>query len=307
MTPSPPLPADNPLLAIALRVGAVACFAVMGASVKLAYDADVSAPETLFYRFVFGTPPLLAWIAWSGEFQAWRTRRPLAHLARSSLGLTTMALNFVTLFYLPLAEATAIGFSAPFFAVVLSALLLHERVGPHRWSAVLVGFAGVLIVTRPGASELAPTGLLLGTLGAFGAACVMIALRSIGRTDGTQTTVLLFSLTALIVFGAFMPFYGQAHAPGTWALLVAVGLSGGVAQILFTAALRHAPVSVVVPFDYSQLIWATLLGALLWGDFPPATTWIGAALIVAGGLYTAFRERRRNRALSAEAASQATP
>ena len=289
-------PRTNVTLAILLRLGAVLCFAAMGACVKLAYDAGVSAPETLFYRFVFGFPPLLAWIAWSGSFGAWRTHRPLAHIARSALGLTTMGLNFLALFYLPLAEATTIGFATPFFAVMLSALLLGEKVGPHRWSAVAVGFLGVLIVARPDAGHLSATGATFAIVGAFGAGAVITTLRSIGRTETTQTTVLLFSLAGLLVFGCgFMPVYGQVHAAATWPILVLIGLTGGIAQILFTAALRYAPVSVVVPFDYSQLVWAVLLGGLIWASWPAGSTWVGAGLIVAGGLYTSYRERRLGR------------
>src|SRR5581483_1605828 len=133
----------------ALRMGSASCFGCMGGAIKLGYDAGVSTPELVFYRFAFGLPPLLLWIAAARNFGAWRTRRPLAHVSRALLGLTTMALTFSALSYLPLAEATTIAFAAPLFAVILSALVLKEPVGRHRWSAVAIGFAGVMMVMRP--------------------------------------------------------------------------------------------------------------------------------------------------------------
>jgi drug/metabolite transporter (DMT)-like permease len=288
-------PQQNRLLGIALRIGATTGFAFMAAMIKLGHEAGVSTVELTFYRFAFGLPPLLLWIAWDGNLSAWRTRRPLAHLWRAVAGLTTMVVAFSALRYLPLAESTTIGFAAPLFAVILSALVLGERVGRHRWSAVVIGFVGVLVVMRPDASDLAATGLLLAILAAFGVGVTTITIRQIGRTEGTQTTVLWFSALSMIALGALMPFHARGHSLETWLVLAALGLFGGLAQLLLTASLRYAPVPVVVPFDYTQLLWAVLLGWLIFADAPPATTWIGAAVIVASGLYTLYREHRLGR------------
>lgn len=275
-----------------LRLGAVLCFACMAAGIKLGYAAGASTIELVFYRFAFGLPPLLAWILWSGNLNAWRTARPGAHLLRGVLGLTTMVLAFSALAYLPLAEATTIGFAAPLFAVMLSALILKEPVGRYRWSAVAAGFVGVLVVMQPAGSSLPPLGLALAVASAFGVAAVTITIRQIGRTESTQTTVLWFTTFSMIAVGTLMPFAAQMHDARGWAILLAVGLSGGIAQILLTAALRYAPVSTVAPFDYTQLIWAVLLGWALFDIHPAATTWAGAAVIVASGLYTLYREQR---------------
>jgi drug/metabolite transporter (DMT)-like permease len=295
MASSSPRPRQNPALGIGLRIAAGTCFAFMAAMIKLGFDAGVSTPELVFYRFAFGLPPLLVWIAWGRNFDAWRTERPLAHLVRAALGLTTMALAFSALGYLPLAEATTISFAAPLFAVMLSALVLKEKVGRHRWSAVLLGFLGVLIVTRPEGGQLPPTGLALAVLAALGVGCVTITIRQIGRTESTQTTVLWFTAVSMLIVGTLMPFFGQAHTAATWGILLALGLFGGAGQLLMTASLRTAPVSVIVPFDYTQLIWAVLLGWLLWSNAPPATTWAGAAVIIASGLYTIYREHKLGR------------
>jgi drug/metabolite transporter (DMT)-like permease len=288
-------PDQNRLLGIGLRIGATTCFAFMAALIKLGYQAGVSTPELAFYRFAFGLPPLLVWIAWDRNVGVWRTERPMAHAIRAAIGLATMLLAFSSLAYLPLAESTTIGFAAPLFAVALSALILKEKVGRHRWSAVTLGFLGVLIVMRPGGTHVPAIGLVLAILAALGVGVVTIAIRQIGRTEGTQTTVLWFTLLSMLALSTLLPFYARLHDGGTWAILAGLGLFGGFGQLFLTSSLRFAPVSVVVPFDYTQLLWAVLLGWFIFANQPPATTWAGAAVIIASGLYTVYREHKLGR------------
>jgi drug/metabolite transporter (DMT)-like permease len=288
-------PHPNRLLGILLRIGAASCFGCMGGAIKLGYDAGVSTPELVFYRFGFGLPPLLLWIAASRNADVWRTRRPMAHVWRACLGLTTMAMTFSALYYLPLAEATTIAFAAPLFSVILSALVLKEPVGRHRWSAVAIGFLGVMVVMRPHGEALPPIGLAIAIAGALGVGAVTITLRQIGKTEGTQTIVLWFTCLSLLGSGLLMPFYAHAHGARTWLILFALGSFGGLGQLLMTASLRYAAVPVIVPFDYVQLLWAVTLGWLLFADRPPTSTWAGAAIIVASGLYTIYREHRLGR------------
>lgn len=288
-------PRQNNLAGIGLRLGATVAFGLMAALIKLAHDAGASTAEMVFYRNLFGLPPILGWIMWTGALDAWKTSRPLAHLTRGTLGLTSMALSFGALALLPLAEATTISFVAPLFAVALSALLLKEQVRKHRWTAVGIGFLGVIVVMQPAGSALAPLGLTLALLAAMGVAGVTIAIRQIGKTESTQTTVLWFTSFSLIVSGLFMPVFAQAHGAYAWGLLLALGMCGGVGQLFLTASLRAAPIAVVVPFDYTSLIWAVLLGWLIWDTHPQTTTWIGATIIVGSGLYTIYREHRLGR------------
>ena len=241
MASSSTRPRQNRALGIALRIGATTCFAFMAATIKLGYEAGVSTAELVFYRFAFGLPPLLIWIAASGSWGAWRTSRPLAHAWRAAAGLTTLVLAFSALRHLPLAESTAIGFAAPLFAVILSALVLKEPVGRHRWSAVLVGLLGVLLVTRPEGSGLPAIGLLLAVLAALGVGVTTLTIRQIGRTEGTQTTVLWFSLLSMLAVGTLMPFHAGSHDAGTWAVLVALGTFGGVVQLMLTASRATRP------------------------------------------------------------------
>lgn len=301
--PAPDQPSQNRLLGIGFRLGGATCFAFMAVTIKLAYAQGVATPELLFYRVTFGMPPLLVWMAMSGTLGAWRTQRPPAHLWRAFVGLGSMALAFSALFYLPLAESTTISFVAPLFAVMLSALVLREKVGIHRWSAVAIGFAGVLVVMRPETSHLPAIGLMLALGSAFGVAIVTITIRQLSRSEPTQTIVFWFTFLSMLATGALMPFYGQVHDAWTWAILLALGLFGGLGQILMTGSLRFAPVSTVVPFDYSNLLWAVLLGWLVFASPVPATTWLGAAAIIGSGLYTLYREHRLGR----DKARQALP
>jgi drug/metabolite transporter (DMT)-like permease len=286
---------QNRLLGIGLRIGAATSFGFMAAAIKLGAARGVALPELAFYRFAFGLPPLLIWIALTRNFGAWRTQRPLAHLIRGALGLSTMVCAFAALTYLPLAESATIGFVAPLFSVMLSALILQEPVGRYRWSAVALGFVGVLIVMRPSGSDLPAAGLGFALAAAFGTAAVTITIRQIGRTETTPTIVLWFTLFSMIATGLLLPFYGQLHDGATWAILIGLGLTGGMGQLFLTSALRFAPVAVVVPFDYTQLLWAVLLGWAVWDTHPPASTWAGAAVIVASGLYTLYREHKLGR------------
>jgi drug/metabolite transporter (DMT)-like permease len=296
-------PRQNRLAGIGLRAGAATCFAFMAMLVKLGHEAGVETVELAFYRFAFGLPPLLLWIAASRNFGAWRTNRPLAHLWRGTIGLTTLVLGFSALAFLPLAEATAIGFAAPLFAVMLSALVLREPVGRYRWSAVAIGFVGMLVVMRPDASHLPAAGLLLAALAAFGAGIVTITIRQVGRTESTQTTVLWFTFFSMLATGALMPFFAGAHDGRTWLLLLALGLVGGTSQICLTASLRFASVATVAPFDYVQLLWSVMLGWLVFAQAPLASTWLGAGIIIASGLYTLYREHRLGRDAAREAAA----
>ena len=295
-----PIDAPNrPLAGIAARLGAVVALAVMFALVKLVTARGVGIVETVFYRQLFALPVIGGWIALGPGRAAIRTARPGAHVVRMMLGLTAMALNFWGYSLLPLAEATVIGFTVPVFGTALAALVLREPTGRHRWAAVAVGFAGVLIVVRPGGAEVHPGGALVALAGALMTAAVTIQIRQLGRTEGTATTVLWFTATSLAPLAGLMIWAGHAHDAGTWGLLLAIGLAGGLGQLGLTAALRFAPVSLVLPMDYTSLIWATILGTALFGTWPGTSTWMGAPVIVASGLYIVWRERVRSRAVAA--------
>lgn len=289
------MPNDRILPAIALRLLSVFFLASMGALIKLTETMGASLPEVLFFRQL-GASVLVTGVILAGPGIATvRTARIGAHIRRAVVGLSSMACMFASLMILPLAEATTLQFTVPIFATILGAVLLREPTGWHRWGAVLVGFAGVLIVAQPGSGQFPLVGTALGLTAASLAALVSILLRQIGRTESATTTVFWFSTLSLLPLGIAYAFALQAHPPIVWVILFGMGLLGGMGQIALTSALRLGPVSVVVPMDYSSLIWATLYGYWLFGAVPAAATWIGAPVIVASGLYIVWREHVRRR------------
>jgi drug/metabolite transporter (DMT)-like permease len=174
----------------------------------------------------------------------------------------------------------------------LGAIVLREPTGWHRWGAVVVGFIGVLIVVQPGSGHIPVWGALCGLTSSLFVAYVAIQLRQIGKVDQPVTTVFWFSALSMVPMTAIYPFFAQGHDVTTWAVLLGMGVFGGLGQIAFTAALKYAPVSAVMPMDYSSLLWATLLGWLLFDRLPTPWTWLGAPVIVASGGYIVWRERR---------------
>ena len=288
---------DRILLAVALRLSSVAFFALMNVGIKLAEQSGAALPDILFWRQA-GAGMLVAAVIASGPgFASLATRRIGAHVLRATIGLITMAFTFYTLTVLPLAEATTIGFSMPIFATILGALILKEPTGWRRWAAVAIGFAGVLVVTRPGGGghAIPAVGIATGLSAAVGTATISILLRTIGKTEQPLTTVFWFSTLSLVPLGLIYMFTAQPHPVTVWAILLGVGLFGGAGQIAMTTSLKFGPVSTVVPMDYTSLIWATLLGWWVFDRLPAETTWLGAPIIIASGLYIVWREHVRRR------------
>lgn len=284
---------DRIMLGLGLRLLAILMLSTMGALIKLVETHGAHLIEIMLFRQLFAIPFILAWVAAGAGLASLRTRHFGMHVTRSAVGLTGMVFNFGAVLLLPLAEATTFGFTVPIFATILGALILKESTGWHRWGAVLVGFAGVLIVAQPGGSHIPLGGALVGLTAALFVALVAIQLRQMARTEEPPTTVFWFSTLSLPPLAIGYLFVAAPHGWQTFALLVAIGLVGGAAQLALTASLRFAPVSVVVPMDYSSLIWATLYGYLLFGALPSPWTWVGAPIIIASGLYIVLRERRR--------------
>ncbi len=287
----------RPLYAITLRLLAILAFSINFACVKLATDRGVHLVETAFYRQLFALPVAVLSLILGPGLASIRTAHLGMHASRSVVGLTGMIFNFWAIALLPLAEAMTIGFSVPLFAIILATLFLGERPGLHRWSAVLIGFMGVMVIIDPGGghAEMTSFGVGVAITGAILTATVSLLLRQIGKTEAPTTTVFYFSALSLPPLAVAMLFFGQAHDLTNWLILLTMGVAGGVAQLLMTASLRWGPVSLVLPMDYSALLWSTLFGWLLWNSWPDHSTWIGAAIIAASSLYITWRERIRHR------------
>lgn len=286
---------------ILLRVLAAGSFSLMSGLMKLAAETGVSAPEMVFYRAIFGLPVVLIWVLTGPGIGAITTQRPLMHLWRCALGVTGILCLFQALSLLPLAEATTLGFTAPMFATLLSFLVLREAVGWHRWLAVLVGFVGVMVVMQPGGESLPVAGVAFALVGAGFSAGVTVTLRHLSRTEHVAAIVFWFFIACAVAGAVLLPAFGGSHAPRVFAFLVGAGVCGGVAQLAMTESLRLAPVSAVTPFDYLQIAGAVLFGWLALSVSPSWSALAGAALIVGSGLYTAWREQVRRRAVTAPA------
>ena len=268
-------------------------FAAMNVLIKLCEAHGARLPKILFFR-QFGASALMITLLLTGPgIASVATQRMPAHLLRCGVGLTAMAFTFSGILALPLAESTTIGFTMPIFATILGAVLLREPTGLHRWAAVLIGFGGVLIVAQPGGGHFPLWGAGCALAGAFLTATVSILLRQISRTETPLTTVFWFSTLSLAPLGAIYAFVGQTHPVIVWLMLGGVGLLGGVAQLAMTSALKFGPVSVVVPMDYSSLLWATAFGWVVFGVLPTRWTLLGAPIIIASGLYIVWREHVR--------------
>lgn len=289
---NPAAQTERQIFALMLRLAAVLLFAGMFALAKLVQDSGVSLAETMFWRQAFAIPPILAWVYAGPGLGSLKTKHFSGHLGRTALGMSGMIFTIGALGLLPLAEATTIGFTMPLFGTILAALLLKEKVGIHRWSAVLIGFVGVLIVVQPGNAPIPPFGAVVSLIGAFMVALVSIQIKDLSKTEPPVTIAFWFSLLGAIPPLLIMPFVAQPHDGKLWLMLAAMGLLGGGAQMLMSSALRHGAVSAVLVMDYSSLIWTVLLGWLIWDHLPPASTWFGAPIIVASGLYIAWREHR---------------
>lgn len=294
-------PTDRILPAVAYRLASVLAFATMGALIKLAELRGARLAELLFFRQAGAIPVVLGWVAVGPGLASLRTQRIGAHAVRCAVGLSSMTCMFGTLLLLPLAEATTLQFTVPIFATILGAVVLREATGVHRWSAVVIGFVGVLIVAQPGSGHIPLVGAATGLAAAFLSASVSILIRRMGSSEPPATIVFYFSVLSMIpLVPAFLWTMG-AHDATTWIMLVCIGLVGAVGQLTMTTSLSLAPVSVVVPMDYSGLIWATLYGWALFGVLPGAMTWAGAPLIVASGLYIVWREHRLARGVARNA------
>jgi drug/metabolite transporter (DMT)-like permease len=260
--------------------------------------------EVAFLRTGFGLIPLYLIILPRAGLAVFRTRRPFAHAKRAVSQFGSMMCIFVAFQQLPLASVTAIGFAAPLITTLLSIVILKDRVGIHRWSALIVGFAGVLLITHPGSGTL-QIGALFALANATLISTVAIAIRQMSRTESTETLTIL-QMTSIAVFTAgLLPFGFKTPQWADLGLLALAGLGNGTAQYWWTKALHLAPPSAVVPFNYLSLVWATGIGFAVWGDVPTAGLVVGTVVVVGSGLYILWREtvwRRRRAAADARAA-----
>jgi drug/metabolite transporter (DMT)-like permease len=276
---------------IASMLLAVGLYGVMDALIKLA-ASRYPVIEVVFFRSLFALLPLAILVVRGGGWNSLATRQPRLQAVRAVIGFISLVSFFEAFALLPLTDVVAIGFAAPMFITALSVPLLGEQVGWRRWSAVVTGFAGVLVMVRPG-SGLVEAGALIALLATLSYALSIIVIRRLSATDGPAPTVASFTCLSVLGSGIVLPFCWVMPTPADWLLLVATGLLGGAGQIAFTRAFALAPPSIVAPFDYANMLLATALGYLIWGTVPTASVLVGAVLVIGSGLYIVYREAIR--------------
>jgi drug/metabolite transporter (DMT)-like permease len=271
----------------------VLIFGLMDALVKLAAERHPIG-QIIFFRNFFAFIPLSFFIHKAGGLAVLRTRYVAQHVLRSITGIISMAMTFYAFAKMPLADAVAIGLSAPIFLTTFSVPLLGEHVGWRRWSAVGVGFIGILVITRPGSGVFGPIALIpLASAALY--AVAMIQIRKVATREPAATMAFYLTLCATLLGAASLPWQWVTPTPLMLLCLMAIGLLGGLAQMALTQAYRVAPVSLVAPFEYSALLVAAVFGFAIWGQIPDHFVWLGAAIVVASGLYILHRETVRRR------------
>lgn len=283
----------RPMLAIGLRLLTAIAFATMGMLVKLAGERGVHLVEMIFWRQSITLILIAGGLALFGRLATLKTNRIGSHARRALLGGVGMFFTYGAVLLLPLAEATTLSYTAPFFAVLIAVTMFGEKVGLIRSLAVLTGFAGVMIIMQPGSgnSEISYFGIAVALIAAAMVAMISFQIQDLNTTESPFSIIFWFTALSSPVLLLILPFFAKAHDPHTWLIVIAMALCGAMAQILLTASLRFGSAAVILLIDYTSLLWATWYGYSVFDRTPPTTLWIGAPLIIGAGALIAYRER----------------
>ena len=281
-------PQDRRGMGIAAVVAAGILFTIVDALAK--WLGQIYSPfEIVFFRYLFGLLPIALLLWRSGGIQILRTKRPWAHGLRALLLFVALVSFFGGLRALPLAEAIAIAFTSPLFVAGLAGPMLGETVGPRRWSAVVVGFIGAVVIIRPGTEAFEPAALLV-ILSAISFALAMLLTRRLTRTETSVALLTYSTIAAGIACLPFLALEWQSPDGDDLGLFLLLGVIGGFAAYLVIVGHGKAPAIVLAPFQYLGLIWGALVGWLVWREVPDAAVWFGAVIIALSSAYVTYRE-----------------
>jgi drug/metabolite transporter (DMT)-like permease len=288
---------------IMFMIGATVMFAISNAISKWVV-ASYPVGEVMFARSLSSLIVCSAFMLPATGLAVFATKRVRDHLARGLSQAVSQTFTVIAFSLMPLAGAVAINFSAPLFSGLVSVIWLKERAGAARWSTLLVGFAGVLIVVQPGADSF-QLGALFALANAVMYGSVTVAVRGMSKTESANT-LLMWQMVTLAVFHAFLLVFGfRWPTPQDAALFGSMGVANAAAQYLWTKALHAAPATAVSPFYYFLLVWSLVLGFLVWGDIPTMSLLVGSGIVVASGLFLLLHEAQRETATPAAAAGEA--
>jgi drug/metabolite transporter (DMT)-like permease len=306
MTTSPTVPGlrSLPIRGVIYMLSAITSLSLLDVAVKLLVDDhQYAVAQVGFIRYCIGVF-VAAGIAWrAGGLVTLRTSRPLGHGMRAALNLGTMITFYYALKTMPLADVFAVAYAAPLFVTALSVPLLKEKVGPRRWAAVLIGFAGVMFMLQPSGAGL-NTGSLLALSSALLYAMTLITSRQLSSTERSHTILFYYSCVVIVVLGAFMPWQWETPTPEHWILFIVAGVAGSFGQFFLNQAFRYAEASLIAPLDYTGMVWAILFGFWIWGDVPTWVVLAGVAVVICSSFYIVRREALLRRQGAAQPAGQ---
>lgn len=286
-------PVDRPIRIFLLIIGNVVLLGVMNMLVKLTSES-LPMPQIMFFRSFIALGPVLFLIWHNGGAALLRTQRHSGHFVRSFVGFSAMCCFFWSFALLPLANATSIHFAGPLITTALSVLLLDEKVGPHRWAAILIGLAAVLFILQPAAGH----GNMLGSLVAMNAAILgafaIIAVRRLGTTEHALTIVFYFMLYSSLFSFIWMLFVWEKPTWQAACLLFTIGTLGGFGQVCLTLAYAKAPAAFVSSFSYLSIVVAAALDFIVWHHVPGWPIWLGSSIVISSGLYIVWHEARKH-------------
>lgn len=280
----------TPLGGLGYAFGGFAIFATHDAVIK-SLGMSYSVFQIIFFAMLFAFVPMAVVMLADRQVDNFRPRHPWLILLRATTSVIAMASAFYAFTVLPLAEVYALLFATPLVITALSAVLLREPVRAQRWAAVLVGLVGVLVVLRPGVTVIT-TGHIAALTAAVMSALGSIIMRKIGGEERTAVMILYPMLSSILFMGAALPFVYVPMELGHLGMAASVGLMSVLAQFCLIAAYRAAPAAVVAPTQYSQILWATVFGALFFAEFPDTWVGIGASIVIASGVFIVWRESR---------------
>lgn len=272
---------------ILLMVAAVALLTLMSVLVKV-IGPDYHPTQITFVRNLIAMAVILPFIYRAGGLAIMKTRRPGLHLTRSLAGTAGNILYFFAFQYMTVGDVVVISQAVPLFVTILAVLFLGEQVGVRRWLSILVGFAGVIIAINPAGNFTAISLIAVLATGCW--ATTLLLMRRLGTTESPYAVAFYFMLIGSIITACFQPWVWRTPSPDIMLLLLGIGISGALGQILMTTALKLAKASVVSPFSYTGILWAVGFDLIIWNVIPAWTTVLGAVIISASGLYIFHRE-----------------
>jgi drug/metabolite transporter (DMT)-like permease len=282
---------DNVVLGMAAAMGAFFMFSLMVLFAKLLSE-NHSVIEIAFYRNLIGTLPFLFVIFALGRRDIMQLHtKPVLVISRAVIGTASLIITFFAYSLMPLAETTALLFASSLFIPVLAVLILKESVGPYRWSAILFGFAGVVVMARP-TGDVYVLGVAVALCAALLHAILQIMLRYLGQFEKPETISFYFFVVGTLITAIAMPFIAVRPTVDEFPLLLGVGFSGAAAQWMLSVAYKNAPAAIVTVFNYTSIVWATLFGFMIWNEWPVPTVIAGAVIVIASNLLIIWRESR---------------